>query len=222
MLSSLEKTSSITPKILVVNTSTDDKSDEVLEKSNIPYINYRGGTHGGGVNLGISKIDTEYVLLVDTDILFLDDFIRPFNKMKEQGLTLMGKVVGDCAGKSMYPRVEPWYCFINVKHLKNNNISFFDRVRHTKRHTEKVDRIYDVGSTMFEDVLNKNLLIGDANMENKYFKHYGGMSWRVQKYNPSDGDTDIDIGGTHNNVALYEYGLKIREQYLKDNKNLDY
>ena len=46
------------------------------------------------------------------------------------------------------------------------------------------------------------------------------MSWRVQKYNPDNGDTDIDIGGTHDNIQLYKLGLYIREQYNKDVANL--
>jgi hypothetical protein len=73
---------------------------------------------------------------------------------------------------------------------------------------------------MYEDILDAELLIGDVRMENKYFKHYEGMSWRVQKFNPDNGDTDIDVGGTHDNKALYDYGIKIREQYEKDIKEL--
>jgi hypothetical protein len=73
---------------------------------------------------------------------------------------------------------------------------------------------------MFEDVLNADLRIANFNGENKYFKHYEGMSWRVQKYNPRNGDTNIEIGGTHNNNSLYEYGLLIQSQYIKDTADL--
>jgi hypothetical protein len=75
---------------------------------------------------------------------------------------------------------------------------------------------------MFEDVLNANLKIANFNAENKYFKHYEGMSWRVQKYNPSNGDTNIDIGGTHDNMALYKYGLRVLEEYNMEILNLLY
>jgi hypothetical protein len=73
---------------------------------------------------------------------------------------------------------------------------------------------------MFEDIINADLSIADAKIEGKYFKHYEGMSWRVQKYNPNNGDTDIDVGGTHDNKALYDYGIKIRDQYEKDMEKL--
>jgi hypothetical protein len=69
---------------------------------------------------------------------------------------------------------------------------------------------------MFEDVIKADLTVANAKMENKYFKHYEGMSWRVQKYNPNNGDTDIDIGGTHDSVQLYKLGLQVRERYNKD------
>jgi hypothetical protein len=73
---------------------------------------------------------------------------------------------------------------------------------------------------MFEDVLNAGLTVADAKMEDKYFKHYEGMSWRVQKYNSNNGDTDIDIGGTHDNIAMYNYGLMIRKQYEYDTRKI--
>ena len=202
------------PDILVVNTSTEEESNNILEKYNIRHLNLPGGTHGNGVNLGLSNIATRNVLLVDTDILFLQDLKKPFAKFKERGLTLMGKVVGDCGNKKLYPRIEPWYCFMDLHTLKQYNIQFFDPIRSKK--IDPNERVYDIGSTMFEDVIKSELLIGDVDLENKYFKHYGGMSWREQKYNPNDVDTDIDFGGTHPHKGIYDLALRVKTQYLKD------
>lgn len=174
-------------------------------------------SHGDAVNEAFKLVKTRYVLLVDSDVLFLDDIYKPFERFKEGNFTLMGEVVGDRGGKSLYPRVNPWFCFLDLETLKEHDIKFYDHYRTKELKSEK---IYDIGSTMFEDVVNANLLIADTKMEGKYFKHYEGMSWRVQKYNPDNGDTDIDVGGTHDNKALYEYGLKVREQYEKDVKEL--
>lgn len=219
MLKSLKLVSNKKPEILVVNTSSQIQSDDVFIENKIPFVNLINGTHGEGVNLGLTKIKTKYCLLVDTDILFLQDFEKPFNIFKEKKLTLMGKVVGDCGGKKLYPRVEPWFCFINVEDLKNNNIQFFDSIRSRKNNSS--ERVYDVGSTMFEDVVSNNLFIGDVDMTDKYFKHYGGMSWREQKFNPYNIDTDIDFGGTHPDFGIYSLALKIKQQYLQDTKYLE-
>jgi hypothetical protein len=124
----------------------------------------------------------------------------------------MGKVVGNVAGKNLYERVEPWYCFMNYEILKNKKIEFFDRER-VKKSKEDNIKVYDIGSTMFEDVEKSNLLIGDVDLENKYFKHYGGMSWHCQKYNSSEDDTDIDFGGTHPHEILWNIGQQRKNQY---------
>jgi hypothetical protein len=170
--------------------------------------------HGRAVNYALEFIENEHILLIDSDVIFYKGIGPIYEKFKEGDFTLLGNVSGDRGGKSLYPRVDPWFCFINRRHLIDNNIKFFDEERTFK--SRNTDRIYDVGSTMFEDVINADLKIANFNGENNYFKHYEGMSWRVQKYNPNDIDTNIDVGGTHNNIHLYEYGLMIERQYKLD------
>jgi hypothetical protein len=221
MLSSLNRTSAcITDRVYVMDTSPISgklshhlSTDVVIE--DLP--NY---SHGRAVNYALNFIQNDYILLIDSDVIFYKDITPIYQKFKEGDYTLLGNVSGDRGGKSLYPRVDPWFCFINRRHLVENGILFFDEERTLKSRNR--DRIYDVGSTMFEDVLNANLKIANFNAENKYFKHYEGMSWRVQKYNPSNGDTNIDIGGTHDNMALYKYGLRVLEEYNMEILNLLY
>lgn len=220
LLKSVKLTSSQLPKIVMMNTSNIDECELPLQLNSIPYYNARGFSHGEAVNLAFKKITTKYVLLVDSDVLFLKDFKPAFDKFKSSGLTLMGKVVGDCGGKQLYPRVEPWYCFINLENLKRHKIEFFN-IEKTRESKQSGGRVYNVGSTMFEAVENAGLLIGDVDLENKYFKHYGGMSWRCQKYDPSDVDTDIDFGGTHPHRQLWDIGLRVKQQYDEDVKYLN-
>ena len=207
---SIEKHCSVLPKILVIDTG----ESSMMGIQNIKMLNT---SHGNAVNAAFDLVKTRYMLLVDSDVLFLKDIKQPYEKFKEGGFVLMGEVVGDRGGKSLYPRVNPWFCFIDLEQLKEHNINFYD---HHRTKEIKSERIYDIGSTMFEDVIKAELTVANAKMENKYFKHYEGMSWRVQKYNPDNGDTDIDIGGTHDNIQLYKLGLYIREQYNKDVANL--
>jgi len=207
---SIEKNCTVLPKIMVIDTG----KSSMMGVQNIKMLNT---SHGNAVNAAFDLVETRYMLLVDSDVLFLQDITKPYETFKEDGFALMGEVVGDRGGKSLYPRVNPWFCFIDLEQLKTNNIRFYDHYR-TKE--IKSERIYDIGSTMFEDVIKAELTVANAKMENKYFKHYEGMSWRVQKYNPSNGDTDIDIGGTHDNIHLFNLGLQVIEQYNKDVANL--
>jgi hypothetical protein len=72
---------------------------------------------------------------------------------------------------------------------------------------------------MYEDVKNNKLLIGDFDLRGKRFIHYEGMSWRVQSFNPNQGDTDIDFGGTHPNAGLKQIGEQVLRQYYHDIKH---
>ena len=222
LLKSVQLTCSNLPKVLVVDTSTNPtKEKDFLEELGIPAIYSGGSCHGDAVNLGFEKIQTDHVLLVDSDVICLNDFQIPYEKFKDLDFTLFGKVSGDRGGKLLYPRVDPWHCFINLKHLKDHDIKFIDWER-TMNSKQSGGRIYDVGSTMFEDVMNAGLMIGNLAMGDKWFKHYEGMSWRVQKFNPQDADTDVDLGGTHNNVGLYDHGLKIARMYKEENEDLQH
>ena len=205
------------PNVVVMNTSKSHQRNE-LDDNEIPYYNFRHGIHGEAVNLGFKKIETRYVLLVDTDIIFLQDWRKPFQRFIDGDFTLMGKVVGNVGGKQLYERVEPWYCFIDLHRLKGGKIKFFDGER--TKVSKLTDMVYDVGSTMFEDVINRGGLIANVDLEGKYFKHYGGMSWRTQKFNPNDKDTDIDFGGTHPHKILFDIGIKVRQEYDEDVKHL--
>lgn len=217
LVKSIKKHCKNVPEIVVVETGS--VVDSTLQVDGVRYLYAQNSPHGIGVNKAFESVQTEYVLLVDSDVLFLRDFEHPFNVFKNKNLTLMGKVVGDIGGKSLYDRVQPWYCLINLKNLKEHGITFFDEER-IKKSKEERTKVYDIGSTMFEDVINAGLDVGDAELENKYFKHYGGMSWKIQKFNPNQGDTDIDFGGTHPHGAYYHEGLMIRQQYQQDIENL--
>lgn len=207
-------------KTVVAWTSNDlvimDEEEEIFKKLDIEkVICCPGMVHGEAVNWSLKQIDTRYVLLVDSDILFFKSVEKIYQKIVDGGFVLGGEVVGNRGGKSLYPRVQPWFCFIDLKFLKENNIIFFDFKR-TKKSKEEGGRVYDIGATMFEDVINRGGTIANFSVENNHFKHYEGMSWHSQKYNPNEQDTDIDFGGTHPLKEVYEHGLRIIEQYKND------
>lgn len=221
MILSLKKSSKFSlDKMYVMDTSPESGNlryhltDEVVIKE-LP--NY---SHGNAVNHALNIIDNDHILLIDSDVIFYKDIGPIYDKFKEGSFTLLGNVSGDRGGKSLHPRVDPWFCFMNRKHLNEHNIKFFDEERTGNSRGGEV--LYDVGSTMFEDVVAVNLKVANFNAENKYFKHYEGMSWRVQKYNSNDVDTDIDFGGTHNNIHMFNHGMLVKLQYAEDIKKYEY
>jgi len=189
-------------QLIVIDNSTDELTRGLLFNHKIPYKCFPGNSHGQGVNEAINLCKTKYALLVDTDVVFLKNHTDIFEQFKNMDLTIMGKVEGDRGGKSIYNRVNPWHCFIDVKKIKNNNIKFFDEQR--MKDSFKTNKIYDIGSTFLEDIKNASLKIGNVDLEHNYYIHLEGMSWYKNKFDSTKEDTGIDFGGTHNNPGFVQ------------------
>jgi len=205
-----------TQRLVLIDNSTDSLTRDLLYDNKIPYTCSPGNTHGQGINEALKLCKTKYALLVDTDVVFLKDHTDIFNTFKEMDLTIMGKIEGDRGGKSIYNRVNPWHCFINVEKIKEHNITFFDEQR--MKNSFKTNKIYDIGSTFFEDIKKAGLKIGNADFENTYYRHFEGMSWYKNKFDESKEDTGIDFGGTHNNPGYVQaYNSKL-DFFMKEVK----
>lgn len=222
MLRSFMFTHKRTQRIVLIDNSTDEKTSSLLTENKIPFTRIIGGTHGDGVNKALELCETKYALLVDTDVIFLKDHSNIFKQFKDMNLALMGKIEGDRGGKKIYKRVNPWHCFIDVEQIKLNGIRFFNETK--MKESFKTDKIYDIGSTFFEDVKNAKLKIGDADFQGEYYLHLEGMSWYSNKFDPSKEDTGIDFGGTHNNpgfVVLHEQRYGYFKQFNKQFANIN-
>jgi len=207
--------------LMLIDNSTNSLTKNLLETNKIPYISNPGNTHGHGINKCLELCKTDYALLVDTDIIFLKSHVDVFEQFKSMDLTLMGKIEGDRGGKKIYKRVNPWHCFINVKYLKEHNIMFFDEPR--MKQSFSTNCIYDIGSTCFEDVVKNKLKIGNIDLHNDCYIHFEGMSWYKNKFDPSQEDTGIDFGGTHNNISFvraYEQKERLYKTYEQQYENV--
>lgn len=218
MLKSFQYIHNKKQKIILIENSNIIDENQFLSKNNIPFIVIDTKTHIASIDYAIKICKTRYALLIDTDIIFLKNIESLFQKIQNQNFTLIGELSKVVPGKVLKKRICPWFCFINIENVNKNNINFYDDSR------LGADKHYDVGSSFFEDINNKKLNIGIINQNSGYFKHYIGMSWHSQLYNPNLPDTDIDRGGTHPNIDLYLAGLKTKEIYINETvylKNVD-
>lgn len=203
-------------KVLICDNSTNEETYNLLLKEKVPCFRNKGGLHSSSVDLLFDSCKTDYALLVDTDVVFLQNHVKMFEQFKQLELTLMGEVCGNRGGKELHNRVHPWHCFINVKNIKDYNIKFYDPTRLSNKDGKK---IYDVGASFFEDIKKAKLRIGDVNLNESHYKHYEGMSWRVQKFGKEEGNIDTDSQATHNNLSLYNYGLMVQQMYQQEIEN---
>lgn len=199
--------------VLVCENSSNEDTIKLLEENKVSYIRNKGGLHAPSVDLLIENCKTDYMLLVDTDVIFLKNHEDIFKQFKSADLTLLGEICGDRGGKRLHKRVHPWHCFINVKNVKENKIKFYDYERQIKRDGSP---IYDVGASFFEDIKKANLKIAHVKLEDIYYTHYEGMSWRTLKYGSKEGNIDVDPEATHNNEGLYNYGKMVEKLYMEE------
>lgn len=179
-------------QLLIVENSPSEyiSNRELLAKHGIRYINNPNGMHAMTVNQVIGTVTTDYVLLLDSDCFLTADPIPHFEKVKTHGIQLYGDVCGDRAGLHIHKRVHPWWCFIDVTFLKQNNIQFIDFQRMVESDSMSfIDRTqlmnardpkkfyYDSGSTMYEDVIKCGGIVADVGDVKPYI-HIEGASWR--------------------------------------------
>ena len=200
-------------KVLICDNSTNNDTSDLLTKENVKFLKTLNGLHSPSVDVLIKECTTKYMLLVDTDVVFLKNHESIFDRFKTLDLTLMGEICGDRGGKQLHNRVHPWHCFIDTETIKSHGINFFDPTRLSNKDGK---RIYDVGASFFEDIKNAKLRIGNANFHDTFYRHFEGMSWRVNKYGKADGNIDVDTNATHNNKELYKYGLLVERMYQNE------
>ena len=179
----------VTNKCLVVDNSTEKASYKFLEKNKIWHVKNPGGTHPNGVQIALDMVKTKYMLLVDTDIIFKKNLLEVFSQYVSMNYNMVGEVCGDRGGFQLFRRVNPWFCLIDVEFVNYYSIRFTDmnRIRATrsegffKNNPIAVNagaKQYDVGATFLEDVMKHNGAVYNIRLEDEYFKHFEGMSWR--------------------------------------------
>jgi hypothetical protein len=199
--------------LLIMENSSDEQTMDLLGENGISdrcIIRTVNGLHSESVHKGLYLINTKYCLLVDTDIIFRRPIEGIMSTMEHKDITLAGQVEGDRGGALIKNRVHPWYCFINVNDIKAYNIKFHDDEKIIKTKSQgfyghvplahlQPNKMYDVGSSFYEEVEQNKLNIADFNNIQNYYKHYEGMSWH------------------HNtNLMLYERNAWVARQMYKE------
>lgn len=186
--------SDVSRECLIMEHSSNEESIPFFVDNSIPYIRNKGSVHYRGVEAALHLVNTRYMLLVDSDVVFNKSIRSVIDGYVADSINLAGLVEGDRGGYYLYRRIHPWYCFIDVEFVRNHSIRFVDmnRVRGTRSEGfyQNVPvtqyewiRKYDVGATFLEDAMKYGARVLNQNLEGDYFTHYEGMSWRNQSGN---------------------------------------
>lgn len=174
--------------VILMENSTNDETAELLVENNVPFVRNNGFTHNQGIELAFEKCKTKYALVVDTDIVFRKNVIDLYNLTKENGWNLVGTECGDRGGLKLFPRIHPWFMIVDIEFVKENKIVFCDMVKMKQNDSSHmtsstfvnyvpVHRIYDIGSTFYEDMKNVGANIKHYPECEQYYEHFEGSSW---------------------------------------------
>lgn len=163
---------------LISENSTDEETVQLLDKYNIPYFKNKGFRHYQGIDFLLQKCETKYALLIDSDVVFRKNIEPLWNMIKDIDFVIAGERGGDRGGKLLYPRIYPWFCFLNVETIKNKGFSF-DNDEGLNIGKQLNERLWDVGSGIYDKVVKAGCIVIDMEQDMApYFYHYEGMSWR--------------------------------------------
>lgn len=116
----------------------------------------------------LSKISTDYCLLVDSDVVFTVNFLDLFNTVSTNNIFLCGYE------RTTYKHhcIAPWCCLINMKLYNAYKLHFYDeqRILYINNCLD-----YDTGSSLYEDAKKLNLPI-ISTPDNLYYIHFKGGS----------------------------------------------
>ncbi len=135
--------SDIPLKCLFVDNGSTDGTKNWLRKNEIPFIDLpRNVGHQEVINLMWNKVQTRYLLLVDSDVEFQANVF--------EYLTFL---TGDCVSVGtelhnppLHPRIGPWFWLLDLHRIKNSGVRAF-------RGDGCTDWSYDCGSWLWEKIL---------------------------------------------------------------------
>ena len=191
----------------------------VINNTNFRYTkDYKQGSknHCSAIDFALKNIiDTDYVLLVDNDILFKKNIVNLLNDYKKYD------AIGEIGKDWVIPdRLKPYFCIINVKKMKEEQYNYFDENRCcfyvepqyvTRINYENYNIIdtsnylYDTGASFYEDIRG-NWNIKNINLDD-YIVHYRAGSNIAER----------NLCIKYNNI-IYKY--RNYEDFLNKNQNL--
>lgn len=208
--------------IVLMENSTDNKTQSLLEANNIPYIRTKGATHSISVDRALKLVNTKYAFLTDTDVVFHKSILPIYTQFKDGKYATLGNVVGSRGGYNLWPRVFPWFQLIDMEQINEKGISYHDQIRidesgssafynNIPLNSNRDGKFYDVGATFLQDIQSYGLKIGCVNLENNYFTHFEGMSWQGNV--PNNLYKELN---TQKQKSYIEYHRKYKEQNIRD------
>lgn len=198
-------------RVLIVDNGSTDGSKEWLRTNEIPFISLpRNAGHSEVLNLVWNKIQTKYLLLVDSDIEFRDNVFTYIPLLKDNCASV-GAITHN---PPIHPRIAPWFHLLDYQRCKDAGI-------HAHRGEGNTDWSYDTGSWLWEKIQQAGLTNHDIWMREWYKGMYFHEYEKVNHYGQvSSAQPNSEIPLRHaqiiKNLALYK-DIDLRGKFIGEN-----
>ena len=119
----------------------------------------------------IKNTKTKYILICDTDVIFTKNFKELFETFKNENYAVCSYIKKP---NGYSDRLAPWFTFMDIEQLENNNINYYDEKRMLFVNGNNKD---DTGAVLLQDCIKNDLKILEIPEDNYYYYHFKGGSY---------------------------------------------
>lgn len=172
-------------KLMLIENGSNDDSKRWLAENQIPFIDLPLNIgHESGVNAIYKKIDTQYCLLVDTDVQFVSNTHKYLDYLDDKCILAGDLISGDNLGTAIKPRIGAWYFLWDIARMKSHGIIKF---RDTHDHSYdtaswQTEQIFKLGYTHHQINRTGDIDRDVIGMNYQTFYHLGKMSWATSHH----------------------------------------
>lgn len=205
-------------KLMLIDNGSTDDSKEWLCTNDIPFVSLNTNIwHEPALNMTYDAVTTQYCMLCDTDVEFLDNIHHYQTFFRGDCISTGEYIDWDCFhDQKIKPRIAPWMMLWDIKKAKEAGIN---------KWREGDNWIYDVGSWYTEQLqirgftnLNIQRQPGDqdkdlVSMVYKTHVHYGKASWDIDRHGDRKDEVNKRREYIKERLVLYE-DIDLRNKFV--------
>jgi hypothetical protein len=154
-----------------VDTSLYSEFNSMPRVNDPGWRNYASAKHAKSLQYIIDSTQTDFLMILDSDIIFTDSFERLFNIFVKSNSVMCG-YIRKPVGYS--ERIAPWCTLLNLRLMRQLQLKYYDETRILYVNGNMKD---DTGASILADCRESNYPIIELPQDNMFYFHFKGGSY---------------------------------------------